>query len=822
MTPIIGAEGETVQELQAQLAERGYDVGEVDGRYGPRTRDAVAEFQAEHGFTADGTVDQVTADELELDIDVPEVEAERSEFKQLLAKNPNYFGHQPELDFEAVTEKVGDTSYEEVTCVGYDPGVSQLEAVVSLKRDFGYGGDVCTEGSIEYVRFFLDRERNGNWTDVGVASTRVYDMPGQKPVDYAVTIELDEPLEPCDSPVLPRVRAILSWETEPPSDETYRPVWGNRHEANIQLEPRPPTIGDLIDENLIHPDILHGTDLESSAPYDPPTLEPDQLLMEYEGTDVPPHRAGFDKFKQLQSGPPSIGPSGPPPVGPIGPIGPGGPIGPEEPSPPVPFPEPYPDIDVVEPSPEFDLPPELDIDIGDLLENLEETSGDTSYEELNCVGFRQGLLTGLLTVKRSSGYSGGLCTTGSPEYVAFWEKPVGGGTWTHVGTGSVTVHDIPGLPSDGLQYAVHLPADLSHHRTPCHQGPSLVKVRAVMSWNRKPPSNDPNFTPTWGNRHETIVQVPPGPEPGEGLLEVGTIGNVVPTDIEQTTGMDATGTATGPLVSSGGSVRASTAPFGGRVTITGRPEGISPSASGANSLKYRISVKPHDAPDSAYRPLTNEFQVATYANPGSFKTMSVDSDGFYTYVPGVKLNMLAVWHTTDDGVYDLKIEAKRGDGRPVDAAAITYPDGRTETEMVIQLDNTGPEASIDITGVMRGGTSPTETAQECDFFNVGDTVVGEFTADDKHLRRYNLTVRPSGPAGSARVVETSRPRVQSRGGGDGEWELETGPMDACGYTVHVHVVDNTIVNNHYGGHRSHDSEGFCLLGPDQEVVGGDE
>ncbi len=839
MNLTLGTEGEEVQRLQRQLAERGYDVGEVDGRYGPRTRDAVAAFQEEHGLTPDGTVGSRIAEEFDLDIDVPEVEEERAKFKQLLSKNPNYFGNRPELDAEPVTDVTADTSYEEVTCVGYDPGASQLEAVVSLKRDVGYGGDVCTEGSIEYVRFFLDRERNGSWTDVGVASTRVYDMPGQKPVDYAVSVELDQPLEPCDSAVLPRVRAILSWEVEPPAGKPrHRPVWGNRHEADIQLETRPPTVGDVIDETLINPEMLDGMDAEASAPFDPPALTPDQLLVKYDGTSVPPHRGGFDKFKQLLSGPLPPEASTPFPVGPLDP---------NEPSPPGPIPDPLPGpapepapAPIPEPSPEpipgqgFDLPPELDIDIEEVVDDLFETTGNTGYEELDCVGFRSGILTGLLTIKRPSGYSGGLCTVGSQEYVAFWAKPVGGGSWTHVGTASVTVHDIPGLPEDGLQYAVHLPADLSHHRTPCHRGPSLVKVRAVMAWNRKPPSSDPNFTPTWGNRVETVVQVPPGPDPGEGLLEVGTIGNVLPTDIEQTTGADATGTASGPLVSSGGSVRATTAPFGGRVTITGRPEGFSPSASGANSLKYRISVKPHDAPPSAYRPLTNEPKVATYANPGTFQKLTVDGDGFYTYLPGVKQNILAVWRTTDDGVYDLKIEAKRGDGRSVDAAAIAYPDGTTTDEMVIHLDNTGPEATVDITGVMRDGTPPTEAAGECDFLNVGDTIVGTFTAEDKHLRRYNLGVNPNGPAEDARVLETSRPTVQSRGGGTGDWELKTkwskdedvtrpaGQMDTCGYTVHVHVVDNAIVNNNYSGHNSHDSEGFCLLGAGEEVVGGDD
>ena len=554
----IGAEGELVAELQDRLADRGYDVGPVDGQFGRRTREAVAELQREHELATTGGVTAPTAEELGLELDAPDVPEARSEFGQLVMKNPNYFGNRPSLSFEPVVEKIGDSSYEGLTCVGYDPGTSQLEAVVSLERDTGYGGDVCTDGSVEYVRFFLDRERDGTWEDVGVASTRVYDMPGPNPVDYALSVELDQPLEPCDTAVLPRVRAILSWQTEPPAgDETYRPVWGDRREADVQLEPRLPTVGDVVAEDLLGPDLLNGMDLDAPMSFDPPTLGASQLLTRYEGTSVPPHRAGFGDLKQLLGGPL--------------PSGPGGSGGPGDPSGPVgPFPEPVPEVPELPEIPAFDPFPDLDIDTEDLVDDLFETTGNTSYEELDCVGYRRGVLTGVLTIKRPSGYSGGLCTAGSPEHVAFWEKPPGGGTWSHVGTGSVTVHDIPSLPGDGLQYAVHLPADLSHHRTPCDDGPSLVRVRAVVSWNRKPPSGDPTFVPTWGNRVETLVQVPPGPDPGEGLLEVGTLGNVVPTDVDQTTGTDTTGTATGPLVSSGGSVNATAAAFGGRVTITGR------------------------------------------------------------------------------------------------------------------------------------------------------------------------------------------------------------------------------------------------------------
>jgi membrane-bound lytic murein transglycosylase B len=42
------------QELQQRLAQRGYDVGEPDGRLGARTRAALRDFQASVGHVPDG------------------------------------------------------------------------------------------------------------------------------------------------------------------------------------------------------------------------------------------------------------------------------------------------------------------------------------------------------------------------------------------------------------------------------------------------------------------------------------------------------------------------------------------------------------------------------------------------------------------------------------------------------------------------------------------------------------------------------------------------------------------------------------------------
>ena len=53
--------------------------------------------------------------------------------------------------------------------------------------------------------------------------------------------------------------------------------------------------------------------------------------------------------------------------------------------------------------------------IDDLIGKLFPTDGDTSFEELRCVGLypEADLIQAVLTVKKSSGYSGGLCGNGS-------------------------------------------------------------------------------------------------------------------------------------------------------------------------------------------------------------------------------------------------------------------------------------------------------------------------------------------------------------------------------------------------------------------------
>src|SRR3954471_14143207 len=48
------------------------------------------------------------------------------------------------------------TQWEEIACIGYNPEMRRLEAIVNIKQSTGYNGGLCTNASREYVRFFVD------------------------------------------------------------------------------------------------------------------------------------------------------------------------------------------------------------------------------------------------------------------------------------------------------------------------------------------------------------------------------------------------------------------------------------------------------------------------------------------------------------------------------------------------------------------------------------------------------------------------------------------------------------------------------------------
>ena len=59
-----GSQGSRVREVQTRLRALGYYSGEIDGQFGPGTRDAVRFFQQVNGLDPDGIVGAMTMDRL--------------------------------------------------------------------------------------------------------------------------------------------------------------------------------------------------------------------------------------------------------------------------------------------------------------------------------------------------------------------------------------------------------------------------------------------------------------------------------------------------------------------------------------------------------------------------------------------------------------------------------------------------------------------------------------------------------------------------------------------------------------------------------------
>ena len=83
----------------------------------------------------------------------------------------------------------------------------------------------------------------GGWQYAGTASTNVHDIAAipKEGLSYAVylPVDLNAHRKPCqDGPVTASVRAILSWDSPPPpANPNFVPVWGNRLETTILVNP---------------------------------------------------------------------------------------------------------------------------------------------------------------------------------------------------------------------------------------------------------------------------------------------------------------------------------------------------------------------------------------------------------------------------------------------------------------------------------------------------------------------------------------------------------------------------------------------------------
>lgn len=706
--------------------------------------------------------------------DQPRYLEERSRFKPLLLSNPNYFGNLAQSEYQPVLKIVGDTTYEQITCVGYNLNLSVVEATVHVNLPVGYGGNLCSPGTAEYVRFFVNY--GAGWIDIGVGGFNAHDLPNtvdcarqrDKPLSYVVTLPFEPQRDPCGRPLLPTIRAILSWEVVPPAgNPNWAPIWGNVVDRHIQIKPRRRHLLDLADiigsnigQKLTLPSDFEVIQFEPLPLPDPPPLSLAELAQQYtvqvqageaavEGQlAVEPHRFGFAELQTL--------------------LAPGA-------------------LDQDALTSKIAEWQKLEINWQALLEALQKTQSNVNYEELHCLGldYNQEWLVATITIKRPTGYSGTLCQQGSKEYVAFWADWDNSCNWVYQGTTAVEVHDIPGIPADGLHYTAVLKVNPDAYRQPCEK-PQIARVRAVMSWNTPPSTTDPEEVPYWGNRLDAHVQIKPGrPHTGDEP-EIAIIGGISVAEIDISgNGM----TLPGAVFALYGSLAdphnpSRRCPFGGRVHV----QAYAPPAFSALGYKYRVLARKVGTLTEI--PVTTPFQIASGINPPVMRTPD-PMTGFIEYVDPQQniFDMLAWWDTSGDDLWEIRLEM-------VNAANVLL--GSTAWHRV-QLDNTQPEADIYI-----------DSGGDCKDFKEGVTINGHFVARDINFGHFSLDTLPNSLTPPDPVPASGN--VQTAPGPVGNpWTLTTGNMVACGYVIVLSVWDRTIVGSVPNSHNyREDDVGFCL------------
>jgi hypothetical protein len=680
---------------------------------------------------------------------------ERTHFKELLLAN--HFGTVADSKLKAQVVPAGDTAFEQLMCVGYQPQLKRLDAVVNIKQTSGYSGGLCTTGSQEYVKFFVSTDDGATWDEKGTVSFTVWDVAGAKPLEFDATLFVDLDEECCRKENVVLVRAILSWEV-PPGGPNDPVVWGNALDATIQVEPiKQGTILELLECLEVKIPIEEvNTLVDPGAPVEfglSNQLAPLALHELYKNTKVPGHRYLFPHLQELLANPAALTEK------------------------------------LAQPG--FQLFPGVDVDLSKLIPIFIDPQGDETFEQIGCVGLNENTaeLVATVDVKLSSGYSGNLCTGGSQEYVAFWVDWDDGAGLQYVGTTSVNAHDISSIPKGGLAYSAVLPfPQLLTHRQPCDEGSKTARVRAVLSWATPPSTTDPFAVPVWGGHAETRILIPPGePVTGGGpLLE--SIGSMALLNIDNITAL-----ATGLSVVG---FTAFHSPFGGKINFAGYVINPATDLPGGPGYQYRLLVSPDGV---NYTPVTTPFTATTMQLPSGIQTnvpQTPAADGWVPYLAmfssgppftTVVGNILGYWQSAGDGQVWVKMEARDG---------LMNPLGSTAPKL-IQLDNAAPVSAISITS---GGGS-------CGDFKVGDTIVGSYSSSDNEaLAGVSFSVEPTLGGGTFSWTPTLTTLTFQ----DGSWQLDTTGMSPCGYVVRLDGSDRTIVDSGYVGWDGPAFTGFCL------------
>jgi hypothetical protein len=557
---------------------------------------------------------------------------------------------------------------------------------------------------------------------------------------------------------LPQVRAILSWNFEPPANTpNFVPVWGNVVTATIQIPPFEFIIlAGLLDKAKVKlpENFKHAVDLKQPVPAAPKkALTVSEIATLYKGKPVSPARYLYPEIQILSQNVAGVALAK--------------------------FSTKSSKKTAAKSSANLSLP-SLDVNLSEIIGEILSTSGNTSYEQLGCVGLdpNRDTLVGVINVKLPYGFNGGLCTAGSTEYVAFWVD--WGSGFQYMGTATQNAHDISGIPADGLEYAVVLPVDIASHMQPC-TGPQIVTVRAILSWQTPPPTTDPNYVPVWGNQVNALVQIPSGQPFVAGTPNISVIGGIGVEQIDTVfTGLTKpnavfalTGTNADPWIAS------RQCPFGTRIVIQGLP---------SVGFNYRVSVQKVGSP----LPVVLTDTITITDGSGTPSPLSPDGLGFFAYQPNTQNidDVLAYWDSSGDDQWYVWLDL----ANTSDVVLASTP------KYLIQLDNTAPTADIHI-----------DSGGDCKKFTQGSTIDGHFVAQDLHFGAFSLSTLPTSMSPNEPTTATPATSQTAAYPGD-PWQLDTTGMAACGYVVDLQVSDNSILDSSPGNHNYNSAQvGFCLV-----------
>lgn len=725
------------------------------------------------------------------------VPTERAQFKSLLLGNPNYFGSFPKLGGIVVLPKKYDVAWEELTCLGLEPSQERLEAVVNIKQHAGYNGDACSQGSHEYVRFFV--ERNGAWQDLGSVAAQVYDLATTPlPLSYCVAADFNEARKFCNTENIVNVRAILSWNLEPPAgDPNFTPPFGNVLDARVQVAPlllHEVPIAHLLAEGTLtlKPEALAAVDsAQKLASQEPQPLSYAELKTLYASANVPGHRFGFAEAQTLMQ---------------------------------------KPALGTLTPAKTATLA--AGAELGAILAAIQKQSGDTSYEELLCAGFNPGTreLEAVVEIKRNAGYSGGLCSAGSTEYVRFFVYI--GGAWQSLGTAAVKVHDLAAVtPGHPLMYGVYRIQGFPE--APC-KDLTGVPLRAILSWQAQP--TGPDYVPVWGNVVNTHIQPMIGAvEPGEHI-RLMRLGDVTVNGIGSTTGLaNPTGVA--------GDCAGDDSPFGGEVIVEGdflpkidvfnHTTGLV--KPGTKPIVYQVWVTRTDVPSAPFQ-LTNAFGIALFPPdavfppvifaqsvqpaPGPVPT-GVPGTLYYQYMESdyqaVNPRTLAAFEAggLTEGNYYVEVRGWYWNG----SAYVPM----TSQGQLIHVYNGYPHLELGSTVRRPQVAIALTSVADCGNVKVGDTITGSYSVVDNFFGYLTIALVPITVGGVPQpenaAVITPVPNTPANatayngantGGSNGTFTLDTTGMTPCGYNIRLYAQDRALCDSHCYAHWNETAVGFCL------------